>query len=66
MLMDAETRMTFDAWVGYYKQSRGMKDYVGLSDEELNKANRWKNGERRNKDSPEPAEREPLVEISGN
>lgn len=75
MLMDPWDGMTMDLWTQYYEQSPRLlshlrrkahdwiKDYSGLSKEDIAVANRFLNGER---DSPVVEYRLPLTEVSGN
>ena len=78
MLMDSRDGMTMKVWVDYFDQTLGMlshlrrkahdwmKDYAGLSVENITAANRFQNGQREFAETPEPSERGVLEEISGN
>ena len=78
MLMDSRDGMTMEVWVDYFDQTPGMlshlrrkahdwiKDYAGLSVENITAANRFQNGQREFAETPEPSERGVLEEISGN
>jgi hypothetical protein len=80
MLMDVEDGMTIDVWVDYFKQTPAMlshlrrkvhdwmKDYAGLTLENIKRADRLLNGEARAEveAEAEAEHREPLQEVSGN
>jgi Na+-translocating ferredoxin:NAD+ oxidoreductase RnfG subunit len=74
MLMDVEDGMTLEVRVDYFQQTPAMlshlrrkvhdwlKDYAGLTDENIRRANKSLNAE----EEVEAGDQEPLQEVSGN